>query len=299
MKYKFKSHILPFFENMYLEDITSKTILEWEDYILSHNYSNNHNKNLYYILSGFFEYCRVFYNFDKSTISSIGCFKRKYEESKSDFYTPEEFNLFISGVDDEVYKQFFNLMFFTGVRPGEAMALQFKDLSGDYISISKTMNSHGKRDIGTPKTFSSNRKIRIDRKLKRDLLKLKEMYSSKNPFKDDFYIFGGSKPLSPTTINRKKQKACERAGIRPITLHQFRHSHATCLINNNIPPTEVARRLGHSKVSTTLDRYSHTDLTQEKRVIDTLNSFRFNCFSAMKYKLKFIFKRLIRRLNIK
>ena len=55
---------------------------------------------------------------------------------------------------------------------------------------------------------------------------------------------------------------------------------------------EVSKRLGHSKTSTTLDIYSHTDLTQEKRVFDTLNSVRFNIFTTMKYKIKSILKRL-------
>lgn len=292
MKYKFDLHILPFFESMYLEDITSKIILEWEDYILSKNFSNNQNKSLYYILSGFFEYCKLFYNFDKKIISNVGSFKKKYEEDKHDFYTLKEFKRFIKYVDDEIYKQFFNLLFYTGVRPGEAMALKFKDIKNGYILISKTINSHGTRELGTTKTSSSNRKIRIDKVLERDLLNLKEIYSKKYKFDDDFFIFGGIKPLSPTTINRHKIKACEKANIRLITLHQFRHSHATFLLQKGIMINEVSKRLGHSKTSTTLDIYSHTNLTQEKRVFNTLNSIRFNIFTSMKYKFKSILKRL-------
>lgn len=182
-------------------------------------------------------------------------------------------------------------MFFTGLRPGEAMALKFKDLSNGYINVSKTIESHGKRDITTPKTYSSNRKVKINRKLEKDLLKLKKLYEDKGiPFSDDLFLFGATKPLSPSTIDRRKKKACEKAGIKSITKHQFRHSHATMLYNAGIPLTEVSRRLEHSKVSTTLDVYSHTDLTQEKRVLNTLNSIRFNYFSAMKYKFKSILK---------
>ena len=291
MKYKFDLHILPFFESMNLEEITSKTIIEWEDFILSKQFSNNQNRSLYYFLSGFFEYCRVFYHFDKTIISNVGCFKKKYEEDKHDFYNIKEFKQFIKYVDDEIYKQFFNLMFFTGLRPGEAMALKFKDLSDGYINISKTLNSHGKREISTPKTFSSNRVIRIDKVLERDLLALKKLYKGQCAFKEDLFLFGGMKPLSPTTINRRKEKACQMAKIRPITLHQFRHSHATLLLQRGIMINEVSKRLGHSKASTTLDIYSHTDLTQEKRVLNTLNSIRFNCFTVMKYKFKSILKR--------
>ncbi len=283
---------MPFFESMFIEDITSKTIIEWEDYILSQNFSNNQNKSLYYALSGFFEYCRIFYEFDKTIISNVGCFKKKYEEKKYDFYNIDEFKKFIKNVDDEVYKQFFNLMFYTGVRPGEAMALKFKDLNHGYINISKTINSHGKREIGTPKTYFSNRLIRIDKVLERDLINLKSIYEKQLAFHDDLFIFGGIKPLSPSTINRRKLNACEKAHIRPITLHQFRHSHATLLLQQGIMINEVSKRLGHSKTSTTLDVYSHTDLAQEKRVLDTLNSIRFNCFTTLKYKFKSILKRL-------
>ena len=54
LKNKFDLHILSYFKDRYLEDITSNDILKWEDYILSLNFSNNQNKSVYYTLSGFF-----------------------------------------------------------------------------------------------------------------------------------------------------------------------------------------------------------------------------------------------------
>ena len=108
----------------------------------------------------------------------------------------------------------------------------------------------------------------------------------------EIYLIFGTSTLLPTMIDRCKIEACKKANIRPITLHQFRHSHATFLLQKGIMVNEVSKRLGHSKTSTTLDIYSHTDLTQEKRVFDTLNSVRFNIFTTMKYKFKSILKRL-------
>ena len=163
MLYKFNFRILPFFKDFNLDNIKTEDILAWQDYILTFNYSNNYNSSLYYILSSFFGYCSVFYNFDKNIISKVGNFKKKYEQKKSDFYNIQEFKLFIKNVDNNIYKQFFNLMFFTGTRPGEAMALRFSDLQNDYISITKTISEHGQREIDTPKSISSVRKIRIDR----------------------------------------------------------------------------------------------------------------------------------------
>jgi len=134
------------------------------------------------------------------------------------------------------------------------------------------MTSKGGRILDTTKNRSSNRTIILNRLLVKQIYKLKKYYVKLyNCDVFDYYVFGGKKPLSPTSVNRCKFKTCLLANIRPITLHQFRHSHATLLLNNNIPITEISRRLGHSKTSTTLDVYVHSNFMQEKRVLRTLN----------------------------
>ena len=179
-----------------------------------------------------------------------------------------------------------NLDEYKGIAPDNEQSYRYfmnKHLF-DYINIDKTIDSHGKREIGTPKTFSSIRKIKIDKFLKRDLKQLIKNYYKEGS--GDLFLFGGLKPLSPTTINRHKFSACNRCGLRPITLHQFRHSHATLLLDKGIMINEISRRLGHSKVSTTLDIYTHTDFTQEKRVYNILCSSRFNLNSLIQNLLK-------------
>ncbi len=276
-KYNFEANILSYFSKMNIEDISENDIYNWEDFIVEKNFCNNHNKNLFSMLKDFFAYCNYKYNIDDRIICDVGPIRPKVERKKKDFYTFNEFNQFINYVDNNIYKQFFNLMFFCGTRPGEAMALKFSDLNDNTISIIKTIDEHRKRKIDTPKTLSSIRDIIIDDNLKNDLLELKKYYIKKyNNKKYDYFIFGGMKPLSATTINRYKLEACEKANIRPITLHQFRHSHATLLLNQNIDIHVISKRLGHSKVSTTLDIYTHANLEQEKRVYDTLNSLRTN-----------------------
>lgn len=282
----FKSRILPFFNDKILLDITKKDVLNWTYEIENFNFSNNYNRNCYYTLFNFFEYCVEFLDFPCNYLNDIGKFRKKHEDKKFDFYTLKEFNRFIKHVDNEIYKQFFTFMFYTGTRPGETFALQFKDIIGDYISINKTLTSHNGREFDDPKSFSSVRMVKLDKRLKRDILDLKSKYDGWNL---DYFIFGGSKPLAPTTVNRYKLMACQKANLRPITLHQFRHSHATLLVNNNILINEVSRRLGHSNVSITLNTYVHTDLSQEKRVLNTLNSMRFDFFNSTTS----IFKNLI------
>ena len=168
-------------------------------------------------------------------------------------------------------------------------------MAKDYIFITKTISEHGKREIDSPKTNSSIRKIKIDKILKKDILSLKIYYEKVyNKSNYDYFIFGGVKPLAPTTINRHKIKACKKANLRSITLHQFRHSHATLLLHNGIVINEISRRLGHSTPSITLDIYTHTDLRQEKRVCETLNSLRFNLINTLTY----IITRFLRGITI-
>lgn len=283
--YNFNANILSFFKGYKLELIKTQDILDWQDYILSKNFCNNHNKNLFAMINSFFKFCHVKYNFDLSIMYGVFPFPLKVEKKKNDFYTFKEFKRFIKYVDNPVYKCFFELMFYCGTRPGEAMALTFNDIEGEYISINKTIDEHGKREVGSPKTLSSNRNILIPKHLKKELLSLLKLYCSNNL---ELFIFGGVKPLSPTTLNRYKIKACFKANLRPITLHQFRHSHATYLLNKGVDIHFIRDRLGHSKVSTTLDVYTHSKNGQEKRVLKLLSFPRFNVFA---YNFKTILKR--------
>ena len=271
---EFNNKIYSYFKKYDLYKLKEFDLLKWQNYILSFNYSNSYNSRLYYVFNLFLDFCVKFHGLESNLLRKIGSFPKKVEYKKFDFYNLEEFNLFISNVDNIIYKQYFNFLFFTGVRPSEAMALTFNDLSNGYVSINKNLCRHGSRDFDTPKNNSSFRSIKLDDVLFNDLLLLKSHYINLYNEERNYFIFGGLKPLSPTTIDRYKKKACLKSNLREITQHQFRHSHATLLLNNGIVINEVSRRLGHSKVSTTLDIYTHTDLLQEKRVISTLNSLR-------------------------
>lgn len=187
-QYNFSSNILSYFKDYTLDEIKTNDIIKWQEFILQKNFCNNHNKNLYAMLKNFLSYCSYKYNFDSSILYEIKGFQLKVENKRIDFYTLKEFKRFIKYVDNPIYKQFFNLMFFTGCRPGEAMALKFSDIRGNCLNINKTIDEHGKREIGTPKSFSSNRLIYIDSKLKKDLFKLKLLYIGCT---DDYFIFGG------------------------------------------------------------------------------------------------------------
>ncbi|MBP3920228.1 MAG: tyrosine-type recombinase/integrase [Bacilli bacterium] len=104
---------------------------------------------------------------------------------------------------------------------------------------------------------------------------MKKYYIQKYNLVDfDYYIFGGLKPLAPTTINRHKKNACLKANIRPIKLHEFRHSHATLLHSKNVSLQSIKERLGHSNINVTMNVYVHLTDRHKKRITRILNLLR-------------------------
>ena len=103
---------------------------------------------------------------------------------------------------------------------------------------------------------------------------LKNYYKKIIGFNEDWFIFGGIKPLSTTTIERKKNHYCEVAKVKQIRIHDFRHSHATLLLSRGVPVTVISKRLGHSDISTTLNIYSHFIPEDEEKVVSLLNELQ-------------------------
>lgn len=285
----FKNHILPYFKDRIITTLEKKDIIEWQNYILDKNYCNKFNSTLYYEFSSFIQYCIIYSYLKENIVLQVGNFKRKNEVKNYDYYTLSEFRTFRRGLDDFVIKQFFNFMFFFGTRPSEAMALRFCDIDNDYIHICHSIHRRGKRELDTPKNQSSIRDLKLSNLAKLRFYLLKCYYIKKYGYFDDtFFVFGGKKPLSSSTIDRHKKKACEKVHIREITQHQFRHSYASNMIHKKKSIDEVSENLGHSRVSTTVDIYLHT----KRRVHRTLHR---KCFlvNSLSRNFKNIFQSII------
>ena len=196
------------------------------------------------------------------------------KKKEKNIWTIKEFKKFIRIVDNYMYKVLFITLFKTGIRKGELLSLTFNDINKYNLLINKTITKecfNGKRIIMKPKSKNSIRTISIDPILYFQINKLKKIYQKKyNYFNNDMYIFGGIKPISTTTLDRYKNKYCDKAKVKRIGIHAIRHSHATLLFNKKIDIKTIQYRLGHSNINTTLDIYVHRNIKNEKRVIKTL-----------------------------
>lgn len=239
--------------------------------------SYKYKKTIHYTNVALLNYCIKYQGLSKNVASIVGNFQNNEIKKEFNIWNNKEFKQFIKNIDskDFVYKVLFKFMFYTGCRLGECLALTWNDINNNEININKTItkeNINGKRNIGTPKTKSSIRKINIDIFLQFDLYLLKKYYFKKNnTFDYNNFVFGYNKPLAPTTIERKKNYYCKKANVRQIRLHDFRHSHTTILLSKGIPIKVVSERLGHSDISMTLNTYTHILNKDKKRVLKTLS----------------------------
>ncbi len=145
------------------------------------------------------------------------------------------------------------------------------------MNINKTISKEtidNERIINSPKTADSIRKVKLDNELVNNLEILKNYYKNYIGFQEEWFIFGGLHPLSPSTIGRKKDKYCEIANVKKIRIHDFRHSHASLLLSKNVPITVISKRLGHSDIDLTLNVYSHMIPKDEDKVVDILNELK-------------------------
>ncbi len=191
------------------------------------------------------------------------CQKFRSHETKKEmlYFTLDEFNSFIEQEDNIVYKTLFTLLFYNGLRKGEALALNWTDYRDGQINITKTLVTKVKNVkpfTSTPKTKGSVRRLPVNDTLKTLLDELRAYYEGFYEFNEQWYIFGGIAPLSETTLTNRKNELCRKAGVKQIRIHDFRHSCASYYIQQkNAPIVLISKLLGHSKISMTLDTYSH------------------------------------------
>jgi len=271
----FKNHLLPYFGKYIISEISHKEYIKWQEIIEKKGFQYKYKSTLQTYMVQIFNYAIDFYDLEKNVPSKVGNFKKQNIKPKVAFWTYEEYKLFIQAVDDIVYKILFHTLYFTGIRIGECLALNWNDLKNDTLYIDKTLakekDANGDYIITSPKTKASDRTIKLDNKTITNLNKLKEHYSHFVGFSDKWFIFGGLNPLSQSTVNRKRTIYCEKSKVKRIRIHDFRHSHASLLLSRGVPIPVISKRLGHSNITTTLNTYSHLMPEDENKAIKLLN----------------------------
>ena len=262
-----------------VNDFNVQTYKKLQVYLDQKNYSIEYKNKVLGLLKRLIRYSNKFYNTNDYMLNYIENYKRVNEMKKEmQFFTYDEFQKFISVVDEFDYKTFYETLYYLGLRQGEACGLTWKDIdfTKKEVSINKTLTTKLKGQlytISSPKTANSYRTLPIPLKLLKSYEKIKEEAKKRKYFSEEWFVFGNELPFRETTIQVKKNKYCKLAGVKQIRIHDFRHSCASFLINNGANIVLVSKYLGHSKISVTLDTYTHlykNELVEVSKMIDTL-----------------------------
>lgn len=279
----FKYHISPFLGKVNIKKLDVKILNSWKNYINEKDLAFISKKNTYKELNACLNFAVKTEYLATNPLLKVDNFRNAYDEkTRVDFYTPEEFQKYIAAalscaVTDNYYDYyvFFNIAYFTGARKGEIHALRWTNFDGQYIDIKKSITQKLKQgDIETPpKNKSSIRKVRLPQPLI-DILTQhrRRQQSAVKDWNENGFICGYYTPLRDTSIDLQNRKYARMADVKRIRIHDFRHSHASLLINANISPLQVAQRLGHATVDQTLKTYSHLFPNEEERTIQVLNN---------------------------
>lgn len=220
--------------------------------------------------------------------------KQNKNEDKLKYYNINEVQKVMSFLEKRVedslssplLKQYFahydlalyRLLAFSGIRGGEASALNWSDIdfSKKTISISKTLSEvKDGFKVSTPKTKSSNRTISLDEKtviiLKKWQLKQREFHFT-NGINSNSMIFVNynCSLMNRTDLYQRSKRLAEAVGLPNIGTHGWRHSHASMLFEAGITMKEAQERLGHSSIAQTMDTYTHLTEKTKKETVQKL-----------------------------
>lgn len=271
-------HLIPFFGTMKLEKISMPFVQYFANSISSSGLKEY--KPIIALNKRILQYAVHLQIITRNPADNIIVPCMRQEEKNLKYLDDSQLKQFIGYLDSlpDNYKNNYNRVLYqfllaTGLRIGEAIALEWSDidLENGTINITKTFNPVINK-LSTPKTKAGKRVISIDRKSLlmlrlykvRQEQKFKEMIS---PYGN--YVFSNGLAPYPfrNNLQRMLDNHLERAGLPRFTFHAFRHTHASLLLNAGISYKELQHRLGHSKISMTLDVYSHLSKSKEKEAV--------------------------------
>jgi integrase len=265
--------IIPYFGKFPLDAIKPTDIRKWQNELTSYRdengkpYSQTYLKTINNQITAIFNYAVKYYGLKENPCHKAGSMGKKNAD-EMEFWTKDEFATFIEAIKDRPASYvIFMTMYYTGIREGELLALTPADIDfeKDTLTINKSYQRLGGKDIiTTPKTPKSNRVVMLPEVLKTVLRNYIEKCYGLQPGDRLF-------PYNKSFLYREMQIGIEASGVKRIRVHDIRHSHASLLVELGFSPLLIAERLGHERVQTTMDTYSHLYPNKQVEVANQLD----------------------------
>ena len=270
-----RTKILPYFKKKKLQDIRPSDIIQWQNEIMKKTKDNGeafspvYLKTIHNQMSAILNHAVNLYGLNANVARKAGGMGK--EKSKEvEFWTQGDYQKFIEEVaDKEISFYAFEMLYWTGIREGELLALTKSDF--DFKKGTLTINKsyqrlEGEDIITTPKTEKSNRTIIMPDFL---CIEMKEYIKSLYGYRKHDRIF----QISKSYLHHEMDRGAAAAEIRRIKIHGLRHSHISLLIHLGYSPLAIGERVGHEAVDITY-RYAHLFPTVQSDMANKLNQER-------------------------
>lgn len=251
-RYLIERQVLPFFRDLPVNEITPAHVRRWQAGLLADELAPTYAKTINNQLSAIFNYACRYYGLGVNPARVAGSVGKK-DADEMNFWTVDEFKTFIPHVKKLPARVGLSVLFWTGLRISELLALSPSDIDME----AKTLWVHkgfqtvdGQELILETKTPRSRRVLPIPEPLRDELKAYMDALYEPQP---DDRLF----PFTKSYFRHHLRKACEACGMEPIRIHDLRHSHAALLIHLGTRVLLVSERLGHENVETTLRTYGH------------------------------------------
>ena len=284
-----RGYVLPTLGRVRLDRLNSKQLIAWKNKIGDSDLALSTKQRHYKSFNALLNFAVTHDYLQQNPLKKIGNFKDvNNTESCPDlrYYTADEYLLYSRAarliaeekntISEWSFYVFFSIAFYTGMRKGEINALRWSDIDERTIHVRHSIAQKlkgGDRESGT-KNKSSIRSLQIPKPLLFILEEHRSRLTDANMYREDAYICGIDKPLRDTSIDYHNRINAKEAGVKRITIHEFRHTHASLLVNEGINIQEIARRLGHAKVEETWKTYAHLYPREEERALAVLDKIK-------------------------
>lgn len=274
--YIIDTKLIPYFGGKRLRDITTKDVMKWQNTLLNYRdpdsdkpYSKAYLKTIHNQLSAIFNHAVRYYKLPENPARTVGNMGSE-KGIQMKYWTREEYLRFAEYMmDDPVGYYYFQMLYWCGLREGEALALTAEDFdfNKNTVSVTKTFQHLKGRDVITePKTPKSNRIVQMPAFLAEELQEYVKMFYEPQPGDRIF-------PVSKSYLYRKMQQGSKAQGLEKIRIHDLRHSHVSLLIDMGYNAVAIADRMGHESIDITY-RYAHLFPTIQSKMAADLNAIQ-------------------------
>lgn len=299
-------HINPYLGKYPLAAVTPAILQEHVNHLYANGLASNYLKNILCVISGAFNYAVHPAGFIRENPAQYVRYPKtlsKKADTNRTVISQEDFQAILDHFQEgDHYRIIFLICYYTGLRIAECTGLTWDkiDLQNGTLTVDRILVKHPEKYwyLGTPKTLSSCRTISIGKTLTAALKKHKKWQLENRlryrEYYKDYYvnpsgkIYGLDHTVDYQTADEKISFICtkedgtllnselckyasrvvnHKLGIQ-FNFHSLRHTHATLLIENGADIKDVQERLGHARITTTMDTYVHNTESMKKRSVD-------------------------------